>query len=112
MHADFRFTRFGCGPRIDAYARLSACPAASTSVLPSPELQALPAQIQAALAGVASALSAVPGHAGIAIVVEELAEPSGPTGNLAFKVAAEAAAYRLLGVPEKAPFPGYVLGGA
>jgi hypothetical protein len=112
MHAEFRFTRYGCGAHIDAYVKLSACLAESSSVVASAALISPITHVQAALAGVASAVAAVPGHSPLSIVVEELTEPSGPTGDLSFKVAAEAAAYHLLGVPEKAPFPGYVLGGA
>jgi hypothetical protein len=48
----------------------------------------------------------------LSVVVTSITDHSGKTGDLGYKICGEAAMYHLLGFPERAPFPGYVLGEA
>lgn len=108
--SEFRFTRYGCGPQIDAFVRLSATDAQEFSVLTRPELHPRPDVISAVALGIRSAHSSVADAPALAVAVEAVADHSGETGPLGFKICAEAAMFRLLGVPDRAPFPGYVFG--
>jgi hypothetical protein len=64
------------------------------------------------LFGVRVAYEAVATAPGFAVTVVDIIDHSGATGDLGYKICGEAAMYRLLGLPEMAPFPGYVLGEA
>ncbi len=112
MQSEFRFTRHGCGPRIDAFVRLSAVEALEFSVQPGQELDFSPEQFDAVAFGVRSGHSSVAGTPPLAVTVEVILDHSGTTSPLGFKICAEAAMLHLLGLPDRAPFPGYVLGEA
>ena len=110
--SEFRFTRYGCGPRIDAFVRLSATDAQEFSVLAHPEIDSPTEVVNAVALGVRSAYSYVAGAPPLDVTVEAISDHSGETGPLGFKICGEAAMFRLLGLPDRAPFPGYVLGEA
>lgn len=112
MQSEFRFTRHGCRPSYDVSVRLSAEPADSLSVVVNSKITLEQNLLNAVVLGVRSACSATPPPAPLAITVVEAIDHSGCTGELGFKICGEAAMYHLLGLPDKAPFPGYVLGKA
>ena len=114
MQSEFRFTRHGCKPTYDVTIRLVAESSAEFSVACNSNI--FPAlsdpQIAAITLGIRSAYSAAAPQAAISIEVLEATDHSGTTGDLGFKICGEAALNCLIGMPEKAPFPGYVLGDA
>ena len=112
MHSEFRFTRHGCRPSYDVSVRLFAEAADTFSVAISPEIVLKQALLNAVVLGVRSAYSATPKATPLAVMVAGVTDHSGDTGELGFKICGEAAMYRLLGLPDKVPFPGYVLGEA
>lgn len=110
--SEFRFTRHGCAPRIDGFVRLSASAAQEFSVLFRPEINSPTEVVDAVDFGVRSAHSSVTDAPPLAVTVEAISDQSGETGPLGFKICGEAAMFRLLGLPDRAPFPSHVLGEA
>lgn len=110
--SEFRFTRYGCGPRIDAFVRLSAMDAQDFSVIFRPGISSAHEVTNAVIFGIRSAYSSVADAPPLAVTVEAISDQSGETGPLGFKICGEAAMFHLLGLPDRAPFPGHVLGEA
>lgn len=114
MKGQFRFTRHGCGPSHDVSVHLLAEQADAFSVVAEPQLAltVAPSNLRAVVLGVHSAYSAAEPLPPLAVTVVAVTDHSGATGDLGFKICGEAAMQHLLGFPEKAPFPRYVLGEA
>jgi hypothetical protein len=109
MQSEFRFTRQGCGPRIDAFVRLSATEAQEFSVLTRPGIGSGYEAVDAVTLGVRGAYASIDQAPPLAVIVEAISDHSGETSPLGFKICGEAAMFRLLGLPDRAPFPGHVL---
>ena len=112
MQSEFRFTRYGCRSPYDVTVRLAATPSHSFSIGFAPDIRAeQPGSVAVAL-GIRSAFAAVSGAPDLAVTVLEIHDHAGTTGELGHKICGEAAMFHLLDLPERAPFPGYVLGEA
>jgi hypothetical protein len=112
MHSEFRFTRQGMRTPYDVTVRLEAVRSDAFSAHLG---LGVPSEISghaAVIAGVLSAYQTVAADMPLAVTVVEIVDHSGATGDLGYKICGEAAMYRLLGVPDKAPSPGYPLGAA
>ena len=111
MQSEFRFTRHGCKPTYDVTIRLLGEQANEFSVAYDPTVSlALGNSTIAAIAlGIQSAYRAAAPHSEISVTVIEVIDHSGVTGDLGFKICGEAATNCLLGLPDKAPHPGYLL---
>jgi len=114
MQSEFRFTRYGLSSRYDVTVRLVAEQAREFSAVIDPSIATVVAgsHLQSVLLGVRSAHLAAALIAPLAVTVTDVVDHSGETGELGFKVCGEGAMYHLLGLPEKAPSAGYVLGEA
>jgi hypothetical protein len=112
MHSEFRFTRQGMSTPYDVTVRLEAVRSDGFSVRLGLGALAETSGHAAVLAGVRAAHQAVATDIPLAVMVVNVIDHSGATGDLGHKICGEAAMYHLLGLPEKAPFPGSVLGDA
>ena len=112
MHSEFRYTRHGCRPSYDVSVRLTAVDSGTFSVSLAPQLTLDESLLNAVLLGVRSAYLAAASDAPLSVTVADVTDHSGATGELGFKICGEAAMYHLLGLPDRAPFPGHVLGEA
>jgi hypothetical protein len=112
MHSEFRFTRHGLSSKYDVTVRLVAEHSNAFSVLINPNLALNAASLNAVLLGVHAAYAAAELQAPLTVTVTEVVDHCGETGELGFKTCGEAAMFYTLGLPHKAPFPGYVLGEA
>ena len=111
MQSEFRFTRHGCKPTYDVAIRLVGQTANDFSVTYDPDILLAhdSSTIAAITLGIQSAYHSASPQTPLAISVVEAIDHSGVTGDLGFKICGEAAMNCLLGLPEKAPLPGYVL---
>jgi hypothetical protein len=108
MDATFRFRRQSCRPLWDATVRLTATASSGFTVRSSQNVSdsLSPDKLRAVILGVASAYAALEVADPVSVVVQEVIDHSGTTSELGLNVCAEAAAFQLLGFPERAPFPG------
>jgi hypothetical protein len=111
MNAEFRFTRHGLSSPYDVSVRLSAIAAETFSVDFAPHIAVSSSAHNAVLLGVRTAFEAAVQTNMLKVTVVEIIDHSGATGDMGYKICGEAAMYHLIGQPERAPFPGYVLGG-
>ena len=112
MQSEFRFTRYGCRSPYDVTVCLAAAPSLSFSISFAPDIRAEQPGPAAVALGIRSAFDTVGGAPELAVTVLEIEDHAGATGDLGHKICGEAAMFHLLGLPERAPFPGYVLGEA
>jgi hypothetical protein len=112
MRAEFRYTRQGMSSPYDVSVRLEATPSKTFSVSLAPHISANRSAHKAVLLGVQTAFEVAAQTQMVDVIVVDIVDHSGATGDLGYKICGEAAMYHLIGLPEKAPFPGYVLGGA
>ena len=108
MEATFRYRRQSCRPLWDVSVRLESEQADGFRVKMSPNVQDAFAQEmqRAAALGVASAFASIDSIEPVMVTVVEVVDHSGSTSEMGLYICAEAAMFQILGLPERAPFPG------